>query len=407
MTNLISASSDGLVVKEQFPRQVEEVEHFMIPLSDGIKLAARMWLPEDAIDRPVPAIIEYLPYRQRDFTAPRDAVIHPYFAGHGYAAIRVDIRGSGDSQGDPLDEYVAQEQEDALEMLEWIAAQPWCSGVTGMIGISWGGFNGLQVAARRPRSLKGVITVCSTDDRYHDDVHYMGGCLLSNNTTWGSTMWAYSVRPPDPDVVREDWRKIWRQRIKQAPTCLPTWLQHPLRDAYWKHGSVCENYDDIECAVLAVGGWTDGYTNSISRLLSELSSPRYGLIGPWAHGYPHIAVPGPAIGFLQHAVKFWDHWLKQIDNGFDDEPLLRSWMQKPRVAEAFCSNIDGRWIVESEWPMAERELKSFYLNKDGLRSEAGNVEDLVVASPLLTGLSSGEWCPHGLGPGVIDRSASG
>ena len=102
----------------------------------------------------MPAILEYVPYRKGDAFAVRDPTHHAYFAGHGYAAVRVDLRGSGDSDGILLDEYLPQEQDDAVEVIEWLAAQPWCSGTVGMIGISWGGFNGLQVAARRPPALQ-------------------------------------------------------------------------------------------------------------------------------------------------------------------------------------------------------------------------------------------------------------
>ena len=124
---------------------------------------------------PVPALLEYLPYRKRDGTHVRDALTHPYFAGHGYAAIRVDMRGNGDSDGLMLDEYAKQEQDDALEVIAWLAKQTWCTGKVGMFGISWGGFNALQVAARKPPALKAIVTICSTDDRYEDDIHYKGG----------------------------------------------------------------------------------------------------------------------------------------------------------------------------------------------------------------------------------------
>src|ERR1700682_4918728 len=186
------------MIVTEFPREVREIEHVLIPLRDGTRLAARIWLPEDAERDPVPAILEYLPYRKRDGTYDRDALTHPYFAGHGYAGVRVDIRGSGESDGLLSDEYSLREQDDALEVIEWLAAQPWCSGAVGMMGISWGGFNALQVAARRPPALKAIITVYSTDDRYADDIHYKGGCLLNDNLWWGSIMLAYQGRPPDP-----------------------------------------------------------------------------------------------------------------------------------------------------------------------------------------------------------------
>lgn len=161
--------------RTRFPHKIRVIHHSLIPLSDGVTLSAMIWLPEDAEEHPVPAIMEYLAYRKRDGTSGRDALNHPYFAGHGYAAIRVDMRGSGDSEGVLLGEYLKQEQDDALEILAWIAAQPWCTGSIGMIGYSWGGFNGLQIAARRPPELKAVVSIYSTDDRYADDIHHKIG----------------------------------------------------------------------------------------------------------------------------------------------------------------------------------------------------------------------------------------
>jgi putative CocE/NonD family hydrolase len=186
---------------KKFPRKIREITNAWITMPDGVRLAARIWLPVDAEQRGVPAILEYIPYRKRDGTSLRDALTHPYFAGHGYAAVRVDMRGSGDSEGLLLDEYTKQEQDDAVAVIEWIARQKWCSGQVGMMGISWGGFNALQVAARRPAPLKAIISLCSTDDRYADDIHYKGGCLLGENLGWAATMFAYSSRPPDPQIV--------------------------------------------------------------------------------------------------------------------------------------------------------------------------------------------------------------
>ena len=85
--------------RDDFPHAVKELRHTEIPLSDGTRLAARIWLPIDAADTPVPAVLEYIPYRKNDRTAWRDSLMHPYFAGHGFASVRVDLRGSGDSDG--------------------------------------------------------------------------------------------------------------------------------------------------------------------------------------------------------------------------------------------------------------------------------------------------------------------
>ncbi|MDZ7840783.1 MAG: CocE/NonD family hydrolase [Gammaproteobacteria bacterium] len=168
--------------------RIEEIENVFIPMPDGVQLAARLFLPVDAQETPVPAILEYIPYRKRDLMRARDEPIHRYFAAHGYAGVRVDLRGSGDSGGVLLDEYSPGELDDAQVVIDWISRQDWCAGPVGMMGISWGGFNALQVAALQPAPLKAIITLCSTDDRYADDAHYMGGCLLNENMQWGSIL---------------------------------------------------------------------------------------------------------------------------------------------------------------------------------------------------------------------------
>jgi putative CocE/NonD family hydrolase len=274
----------------------------------------------------VPALLEYLPYRKRDGTAERDSLTHPYLAAHGYACIRVDIRGSGESEGVLPDEYSQGELDDGVAAIAWLARQPWCSGSVGMFGISWGGFNALQIAALRPPALKAIVTLCSTDDRYADDVHYMGGAKLTAGFGWASFFFSDMTHPPDPALVGERWRAMWLERLDALSPFLDRWLEHRRRDAYWRHGSVCEDYAAIECAVLAVGGWTDGYTNAVPRLLANLECPRQGLIGPWAHAYPHFARPGPQIGFLQEMLLWWDRWLKGRKNEVDARPMLRAWM---------------------------------------------------------------------------------
>ncbi len=381
----------------EFPRRIREIPHLLVPLADGTPLAARIWLPEDAEAHPVPAVLEYLPYRKRDGTWERDALTHPWFAGHGYAAVRVDIRGSGESDGVLTDEYSQQEQDDGLEVIAWIARQSWCSGAVGMMGISWGGFNALQIAAHRPPALKAIITLCSTDDRYRDDVHFMGGALLTAKFGWASVFQVFMAHPPDPALVGDRWREMWLQRIDATPLFLAKWLQHQRRDAYWKHGSVCEDYAAIACPVMAIGGWTDGYTNAIPRLLAHLAVPRLGLIGPWAHRYPHFASPGPRIGFLQEALRWWDRWLKGIDNGVMNEPMLRAWMMESVPPAPWHAERPGRWIAEPVWP-ANTEPHRLFLTGSGLREMPGDPATRVVRTPQSLGAAGGSWCPFGVGP---------
>jgi uncharacterized protein len=372
-------------------------EHLWIALSDGCRLGARLWLPQSAAQEPVPAVLEYIPYRKRDGTRARDEPMHGYFAAHGYAAIRVDMRGSGESDGLLADEYLKQEQDDALEVIAWIARQPWCSGAVGMQGKSWGGFNALQVAARRPPALKAIITTFSTDNRYTDDIHYMGGCLLNDNLWWGSIMLAYQSRPLDPQIVGAGWRERWLERLERLPFFPALWLSHQRYDDYWKHGSVCEDYAAIECPVLAIGGWADAYTNAVPRLLRDLRVPRLGIIGPWGHIYPQDGIPGPAIGYLQEAVRWWDHWLKGRDTGIMQEPMLRAYLEDPVPPDGTRTFIPGRWIGEPTYPSANIRPRRLHLRAD--RSLAPQPDEthtvLAIRSPQSLGQSAGEWMATG------------
>jgi len=377
------------------PEAIEEIEHVWIPARDGKRLAARIWMPREAAENPVPAILEYIPYRKRDFMRERDEPMHRYFAHAGYASIRVDLRGSGDSEGLLTDEYHPLEQDDAVDIISWISAQTWCDGAVGMTGISWGGFNALQVAARRPPALKAIISLCASDDRYSDDAHYKGGCLLNENMQWGSILTLYNALPPDPDIVGDCWRAMWEERLEALRPFPPLWMRHQSRDDYWRQGSICEDYGAIECAVYAIGGWADGYTNAIPRLMEGLNCPRKALIGPWAHMYPHLGVPGPAIGYLQEAVRWWDHWLKGKVTGIMDEPMFRAWLQDHVSPASQHATRPGRWVAERSWPNAGIDTRTFFPWKGSLPASPKNLRIEKLSSPETLGLRGGEWCGFG------------
>ncbi|MDX2484722.1 MAG: CocE/NonD family hydrolase [Pseudodonghicola sp.] len=377
-------------------RAIEELPDLGIPLSDGCRLSARVWRPVDAGDAPVPVILEYLPYRKRDGTTARDALTHPYFAKRGYACVRVDMRGTGDSQGLMTDEYTQQELDDAVEVIHWLAAQDWCSGTVGMMGISWGGFNALQVAALQPAPLKAIITLCSTVDRFADDIHYKGGCLLNENLGWGATMWSHSSRAPDPALVGEAWREMWMQRLENEPFLPATWLRHQQRDAYWRHGSVCEDYAAIKARVLAVGGWGDAYKNAVPRIVENIPGAK-GIVGPWVHKYPHFAVPEPRIGFLQEALRWWDRWLKGIDTGVEADPDYRAYLMDGLRPATWYTERPGRWIAEPEGATSHIPIETLHLSEDGLCDAPGPLA-AAVRSPHHCGMAAGEYCAIWLGP---------
>jgi uncharacterized protein len=380
---------------DEFPFRVTEEPDLGIVLSDGCRLSARVWMPEDALLTPVPAILEYIPYRKRDGTLPRDELMHPYFAGHGYAAVRVDMRGNGDSDGVMEDEYTPLELSDACEVIDWLSRQPWCSGPVGMMGKSWGGFNCLQTAFLRPPALKAVVSVMSTTDRFADDIHFKGGCLMGENLGWGATMLSYSSRPPDP-ALRADWREVWLERLAADDFLAPRWAGRQTRDAYWKHGSVCEDWAAIEVPVLSVGGWADGYMNTVSHLVSNLKVPVQGIVGPWVHQYPHTAVPGPQAGFLQLALRWWDRWLKDIPNGAEADPAYRAYMIDSHPPDASAPSRPGRWLAEAIWPSSHVATVTMPLSSGGRLGGAGGSVERAISTPQHLGLCAGEYFPMGL-----------
>ena len=361
------------------------VRDLWIPMQDGVRLHARVWLPTDAETRPVPALLEYLPYRLDDWTSVRDSERHPYYAANGYASVRVDIRGTGSSQGLFEDEYSPAELDDGEAVIAWLAAQPWCTGGVGMFGISWGGFNALQLAERAPTALKAIVTVCSTDDRYDNDVHYVGGAVLAIDMAgWAGTMLAFASRPPRPEVVGDGWVEQWRDRLEHQRPLAPIWIGHQERDDYWRRGSACENYAGIRAAVLAVGGWADPYRDAVLRLVANLDAPVKGIIGPWSHHYPDRGrAPGPGIDFLGETLRWWDRWLKGLDTGVEDDPDLRVWITESAPPEPYVATQAGRWVGVSRLDEPDQH-----------QLDLGNGR-VLIHSPWATGQDGGRFFAFG------------
>lgn len=400
-------------------------EDLWIPLPDGTRLHARVWRP--LTDAPVPALLEYLPDRLTDRTAPRDWQRHPWYAGHGYASVRVDARGHGNSEGVPADPYGESERADGVEVIHWLADRPWCSGAVGMFGISRGGFASLRIAALAPEPLKAIVTVCATDDPYDNDGHRLGGAVLAVEThARAATALADVARPPDPvHVGQVMWRDMWVKRLEKVEPFIHTWLSHPTRDAYWRQAGVREDggHGGIRAAVLAVGGWHDPSCDTVLRLVESLPADRVrGLIGPWCHQYPDRGLPpGPAIGFLQETLRWWDHWLRPTatsvpgpgpgvnddpgpgvnddpdpdvnddpDPGVNDrdvmaQPLLRSYVMAAHPPATTYPSLPGHWVGDTAWPSPSVTPIAYALRG----------APVLVRSPQHTGVDAGRFRPVG------------
>ena len=354
-----------------------------IPLSDGRRLHSRVWRPDG--DEPVGAVLSYDPYPNQWLTRGVDAPHGQALAGAGLAYVRVAIAGSGDSDGLLHDEYLASELHDGVEVIAWIAGQPWCNGRVGLRGLSWGGFNALQIAALRPAALTAVVSACSTDDRYSDDVHYMGGNLLGYDMQlWATWAHLFFVAPPDPDVVGESWRSRWLERLESIEPVVATWLSHQSRDEYWLHGSVGVDPHAITAPVLMVGGWEDGYRDAIMRFVTARPVGTWAVVGPWGHGWPHRVLPGPHIDWVAREIRWWRHWLSDDDNAVESDPAVEAFVQDSRRPDEHLLQRPGTWVT-----LGSSDLEAV------ARSFVGHGGRVVIARRPVQGMHAPVWCPDG------------
>ncbi|MEA2558332.1 MAG: uncharacterized protein QOG88_1870 [Actinomycetota bacterium] len=328
------------------------VSHTFIPMADGVRLAATLCTPDDPASGPWPGILEALPYRKDDITASyRPEYVR--LADAGYVVCRVDVRGTGTSEGIPTDEYPAEERTDMCAVIDWLATQEWSLGTVGMYGTSYSGFNAIQIAMERPPALKAIIPIYATDDRYEVDVHYFGGALKQLDLVdYPTYMVAMNALPPVPSLFGEGWREEWERRVEQTEPWIITWLEHQRFDDYWQLGSLRPNYDTIEAATMLVTGWADGYRNNSLRTFEGLSAPKRLLAGPWAHAATDTSIPGPNIDLVPEMLKWWDHWLKGVDNGVDREPPIVLFAQRSTLPGADRPVVNGAWRYEPTWPAA-------------------------------------------------------
>ncbi len=356
-------------------------------MRDGIELAVTLYLPE-GVSGPVPALLEYLPYRKDDAMAARDYELYSYLARRGYAGARVDIRGTGASDGErPGGEYTEQEQRDAEDVIAWLAVQPWCSGAVGMWGISWGGFNAIQVALRRPPALKAIIAVDASDDLFHDDVHYIDGLLHIDE--YALMIDHINALPPAPDFSVDEHTLT---RRFDSPPWLATWLGQQRDGPYWRRGSLRPDYGRLTLPAFLIGGWLDGYRDSVPRMLARVPAPVKALIGPWNHSFPHNAAPGPKIEWRAEAVRWWDHWLKGADNGIMAEPPVTVYVRHWHPPDLGLAEIPGRWRTETALPPERTVYQVWYCGPERNLSAApppdGSVSLRYVPS---AGAQAGNW----------------
>jgi len=332
-------------------QQVEQ----RIAMSDGIELAVTLYLPGTA--DPQPCILEALPYRKDDVTCTYRPEYLRLRDEHAYAVARLDLRGTGSSGGIATDEYPAQEQRDLTEVIAWLAAQDWCTGKVGMYGTSYSGFNSIQIAMDQAPGLAAIIAIYATDDRYTDDVHYLGGALKwLDLVDYCHYMTPMNTLPPVPALFGDGWRDEWRRRLDAHEPWLFRWLEHQRRDAYWQHGSLRPDYARIEVPTMLIAGWADGYRNNSLRTaaaLRESGVPHRVLFGPWAHASTASSRPGPRIDSVPEMARWWDRWLRGRDDGAGGCAVpgatLEYFARHSTQPEPDLVDVEGEWRAEV-WP---------------------------------------------------------
>ncbi|HEY7131936.1 MAG TPA: CocE/NonD family hydrolase [Candidatus Limnocylindrales bacterium] len=375
---------DRLRPASQPVHRVAALRDVRIPVSDGLALSANLWLPEPPADgsgpEAFPAILEMIPYRKDDWHAATDEALGEWLAARGFAFCRLDVRGTGSSPGIALDEYTARETQDGADVVEWLAGQAWSNGKVGMWGISYGGFTAIQVALLRPPHLAAIVPMMATDDRYTDDVHYLGGSMtVSELGQYAVSMVSMNAMPPcPPERLAErngDWVAAWRERLDATPVWLFEWMRRQHDGPYWRQGSLAPHWETLTTPTFLIGGWTDEYVDAALRMLERCTNaPRRALIGNWVHSWPDDAYPGPNVEWLHELVRFFDHWLKGIDNGVPDEPALVAFRHEWAAPEPFAAAWPGEWIAETAWPPADRIERVLHL-RSGELPLAGRLTD--------------------------------
>ena len=374
----------------QYPIKI--IKNQRISMPDGISLSADLYLP--GAPGKFPAVLNYIPYRKDDASVYMGTFC-TYLAERGFAGAVVDVRGTGASQGITLDEYTLQEQLDGCVVIDWLSKQPWCNGNVGMWGISYSGFNSIQVAMHNPPALKAIIPMCATDDRYMDDVHYYGGCLIGiEQVLYPAGMVTMNALPTSFDFTEEGWLNSWMRRAENNQPWILNWFRHQVEDAYWRQGSLKRDYSLIKCPVYAVGGWADGYTNPVFRMQENLHVPHKSLVGPWLHGSPNNAMPGPNIDFLNEMCRWWGHWLRGDDTGIMQEPPVAVYIQEGAAPTLFETCMPGKWRFLDRWPAPGVEEHKFYLGAQGClnKQSLGDNGADAYRYQATVGINAGVWC---------------
>jgi hypothetical protein len=362
------------------------LEEAWIPMGDGVRLAADLWRPKGKGDRGrFPVLLEYLPYRKTESRSGSYS-LYSWFVRRGYVVARVDIRGTGNSEGTLIPyEYSEIEQRDGEQVIAWLARQPFSNGNVGMFGISWGGFNSIHMAMRNPPALKAIIAVDATDDLYQDDVHFIDGMIHVDS--WEMSQDLANAVPGAPDYRIDE--RYFAERFDTPPWML-TYKPQQRDGPFWDRTALKTRYESIRIPTFLIGGWYDGYRDSLPRMLEHLKAPVKAIIGAWHHTYPNSPYPKPGMEWRHEAVRWFDQWLKGRNTGIMDEPHFAVYVRRWHPPGPYLEEAPGDWRYEDGWPVERIRERPLYPQPDRSLGEApaGEAVHLLRYVPT-TGIEAG------------------
>lgn len=387
-----------------------KIENNWINLADGTRLAVTYYLPEtQAPDANFPVLLEMLPYRKDDLSKAWAHPLYDYFASQGIAMAKVDVRGTGSSFGEtPTREYSKQEIDDAVEIIASLAKMPWSNGNVGMWGISWGGFNALQVALRKPPELKAVLAAHASDDLFKNDVHYTDGIFSIDEYILSINHMTGFMQSPDYNVDED----YFSSRFDREPWLFET-MRNGVNNSFWQGGSLLGQYGNLDIPVYLIGGLFDGYRDTLPHLLENADVPVRAVLGPWPHAWPNSASPGPTWEWRDDAADWWQHWLGSTPVGNPEfETNSFRFFQRSGGAAATVESDDlpGQWFT-AKWPIESEKADSLVLypsenntlSSDPIPNQATEISLNRIAS---LGIELGEWWGELLGDmQVIDNES--
>jgi uncharacterized protein len=326
------------------PYEVEEVRDVRIPTGEpDCTLSADLYLPAGA--GPVPALVMVLPYRKDASVGIEQEPSLRWMAKHGYASVLVDFRGIGSSDGTMRPPLDPSEADDGVAAVEWAARQPWCNGNVGMWGLSYGAIMSMRTAARGPAPLKAIIPIMGWRDPERDFVHPHGSRgAYTPIPHWSTGTLGDQLLPPLHNYHDAEEQRRWQQRLHNTEPWMIDFARHGPEHPVWRDRAL--DPSQIGVPSLCVAAWWDIFREGQIAAYERIPAPKQLLVGPWMHTMPHDS-PFDPIGFLAIARRWWDHWLRGVDNGVPDEPPVSLYVQ----------GSDPGWRAYESWPPADGKLE--------------------------------------------------